>query len=315
MASIVVVGSYGVGMTMTMDRAPEAGETVLGRTFSAGPGGKGSNQAIAAARLGARSTLCTVVGADEHGRAARQLWAGEGVGTDLVRTLDGSTMLGLILVEASGENRIAIAPGVLGNFGAEHLDDLDAALESADLLLVGLEIPLGTAFSALRSARRAGVTTVLNPAPAPSTPIPPEMLALVDHLTPNRTEAARISGLPADSDPAELLDCPRFADIETVVVTLGADGVVLRDGATVHRVDAITVDAVDTTGAGDAFNAAYAVRLADGYSAQDAAEFAVRAAAFSVTTAEVIPSLPFLDDVLALGPATGTAHHTQQRTT
>ena len=169
----MVVGSYGVGLTLATDRVPDAGETVIGRSFSTGHGGKGSNQAVAARRLGARVTLFTAVGADAFGAGARALWDDEGVEHDQVVTGTGSTMVGVILVDASGENRIAIAPGVLSDFGPQHLDRLADALADCDVLLVGLEIPLATAVAALRAGRAAGVTTVLNPAPAPLEPLEP----------------------------------------------------------------------------------------------------------------------------------------------
>ena len=162
---VVVVGSYGVGLTLVADRFPAAGETVVGRSFATGHGGKGSNQAVAAARLGATVTLCSAVGTDDFGERARGLWSMEGVDHHLVSTVDGSTMVGVILVDSSGENRIAIAPGVLDAFSADRLAGLDEVLVGADVLLVGLEIPVDTATAALRAGRVAGVTTVLNPGP------------------------------------------------------------------------------------------------------------------------------------------------------
>jgi ribokinase len=302
----VVVGSYGVGLTLTLDRCPDAGETVVGKTFDGGHGGKGSNQAIGAARLGASVVLCSVVGTDHYADSARTLWHTEGVDASMVDSLAGSTMVGVILVEPSGENRIAIVPGVLDDFTADRLNRLAEVLASADVLIVGLEIPTATAHEALRIGREAGVITVLNPAPVPTDALPDGMLGLVDHVTPNRTEAARLAGLPASTDAHRLITAQCFDDVGTVVLTLGADGALVRDGAGIHRIHAVQVPVVDTTGAGDAFNAAYAVRLAAGDSARDAAAFAVRAAAFSVTRAQVIPSLPYLADVNSLDTASTT---------
>jgi ribokinase len=215
-----------------------------------------------------------------------------------VRVADGSTMVGVILVDATGENRIAIAPGVLSVFGAADLAGLDDVLPTADVLVVGLEIPVPTAVAALEAGRRHGVTTVLNPAPAPPEPLPPDILALVDHLLPNRTEAARLTGLPADSDPFELIASPALADVPTVVLTLGADGALVRSGDGVTTVPAVPVaDVVDTTGAGDTFSAAYSVQLGQGAHPLAAARFAARAAAHCVGIAEVIPSLPYDRDL------------------
>lgn len=291
--TVVVVGSYGVGLTLTMDRIPDAGETVTGRHFATGHGGKGSNQAVAAARLGARVVLCSAVGADDFGIQARALWATEGVDARLVRTLEGATMVGVILVDAVGENRIAIAPGVLADYSAGELEGLDAALADADVLLVGLEIPIATAYEALRRGRRAGVVTILNPAPAPTVSLPEGLLALADHVTPNRSEAARLAGLPSDTDPRSLLAAACFSTVGTVVLTLGGDGALVRHGDNVIKIDAVPAGSVvDTTGAGDAFNGAYAVRLAHGDRPAIAARYAACAASWSVSKAEVIPSLP-----------------------
>ena len=302
---VVVVGSYGVGLSLTMERMPEAGETVTGRHFASGHGGKGSNQAVAVARLGATAVLCSAVGSDPFGEHAKALWADEGVDCTMVRTLPGSTMVGVILVDAAGENRIALAPGVLADYTAECLDGLDAALTDADVLLVGLEIPVDTAHEALRIGRRAGVITILNPAPAPPDALPAGMLALADHVTPNRTEAARLAGLPLDSDPAALIGAVCFADVGTTVLTLGSDGALIRQGDDIAKIEAVVAPSVvDTTGAGDAFNGAYAVRLADRATPIAAARFAARAASWCVTKREVIPSLAFRRDLELPGGAT-----------
>jgi ribokinase len=300
MSSVVVVGSYGVGLTVALDRVPAAGETVVGHAFSAGPGGKGSNQAIAAARLGASVELVSAVGSDEHGRQARELWAAESVGHEGVRILDGTTMVGVILVDATGENRIAIVPGVLDEMTPRDLGDLQRLLSEADALLVSLEIPVDVAFAALRAGRDAGVITILNPAPAPDGPLPDEMLGLVDHLTPNRTEALRLAQLPEQTDPDEVVRAECFNGIGTVVLTLGEEGVLLRTSSGLVRIPAPHVEAVDSTGAGDTFNGAYASQLAMGVSTVDAARFAVAAASLSVSRAEVVPSLPRLAEVTSL---------------
>jgi ribokinase len=297
-AKVIVVGSYGVGLSLTMERMPEAGETVTGEQFSTGHGGKGSNQAVAVARLGATAVLCTAVGSDAFGEQAKALWADEGVDFTMVRTLPGSTMVGVILVDAAGENRIALAPGVLADYTADCLDGLVTALTDADVLLVGLEIPVDTAHEALRLGRDAGVVTILNPAPAPPVALPAGMLALADHVTPNRTEAARLAGLPTDSDPAVLVGAACFADVGTTVLTLGRDGALIRQGDAVDKIDAVVArHVVDTTGAGDAFNGAYAVSLAGDLAPIDAARFAARAASWCVSRREVIPSLALRSDL------------------
>ena len=293
----MVVGAYGAGLTVTVDRAPEAGETVIGHFFSSGPGGKGSNQAIAAARLGAAVHLCSVLGNDHYGADALELWNTEGVQASLVHTVAGSTMVGVILVEANGENRIAIAPGVLEMFSTAHLVGLDHVLSSADVLLVSLEIPLTTAVEALRRGRAMGVTTILNPAPAPTSRLPDGALDLVDVLTPNRTEAAQLAGLPVTTDPQLLLEANCFDNIATIALTLGREGVLLRHQGVVTSVPAVPVAAVDSTGAGDAFNGALAIKLAQNWTALEAVQFATYAAAYSVGRHEVVPSLPRPSDL------------------
>ena len=171
-------------------------------------------------------------------------------------------------------------------------------LAGCDVLLVGLEIPLATAVAALRAGRAAGVTTVLNPAPAPLEPLAPSVLDLVDHLVPNRSEAARLVGRDVGTDARSLLAGPELAGVATVVLTLGGDGALVRTGGVVTPIPAAAVDAVvDTTGAGDTFSAAYVVQLARGADPVTAARFAARAAAHCVGIAEVVPSLPRLSDL------------------
>jgi ribokinase len=288
---IAVVGSYGVGMTMYMERMPAEGETLVGRSFAQGPGGKGSNQAIAARRLGAQVTLCSIVGPDELGAEARRLWTAEGVGIDGVQTGTEATMVGFILVDDSGSNRIVIAPGALSQLRAEHVQAVAADIEAADVVLVGLEIPVAPAAEALRLAAAADVTTVLNPAPA--TRLEPEVLLRVRHITPNRTEAAVLTGL-APSTPADrLLGALRaLAPAAVIALTLGEDGVLVDDGRERTAIPAVGVaDVVDTAGAGDAFSAAYAVAIAEGKAPVEAARFGAIAGAFAVTRREVVPGL------------------------
>jgi ribokinase len=288
---IAVVGSYGVGMTMYMDRMPAEGETLVGRRFAQGPGGKGSNQAIAARRLGAEVTLCSIVGPDALGDEARRLWTAEGVGIDGVQTGTEATMVGFILVEAGGSNRIVIAPGALNELRAEHVRAVSADIQAADVVLVGLEIPVEPAAEALRLAKDAGAVTVLNPAPA--TGLSPEVMATVDHLTPNRSEAAVLTGLDPASTPDALLRAVRaLAPSAVVALTLGEEGVLVDDGHQRVAIPSVHVDTVvDTAGAGDAFSAAYAVAIAECRTPVEAARFGAIAGAFSVTRAEVVPGL------------------------
>ena len=267
MARVAVVGSYGVGLTVELDRLPEAGETVIGRSFRTDHGGKGSNQAVGAARLGAEVDFLTAIGDDSFGHEAIALWEAEGVRAEAVVAPPASTMTAPIFVEPSGENRIVIVPGALESLTRGHVDGFAARIAAADVCVVQLEIPLDTALYALEVARRAGVRTILNPAPAPREPIAPE----VDYLTPNETEVAAVRGARG-----------------TLVVTLGDEGADV-DGV---RVPALPALVVDTTGAGDAFTAAFAVALADGLGDLDAARWGCAAGAYMVEHAGVVPGLP-----------------------
>jgi ribokinase len=272
MARIAIVGSYGVGLTVALDRVPEAGETVIGRTFRRDHGGKGSNQAVGCARLGAEVDFLTAIGDDGFGHDAIALWQEEGVHAEAV-IATAATMCAPIFVEPSGENRIVVVPGALAQLSRDHVDAFAGRIAAADVCVVQLEIPLDTALYALEIARRAGVRTILNPAPAPPQPIAPD----VDYVTPNETEAAAVSGTRG-----------------TLVLTLGEQGAQLGD----ERVPAFPADAIDSTGAGDAFTAAFAVALAEGLSDIDAVRWGCAAGAHMVEHPGVVAGLPTRSELL-----------------
>jgi ribokinase len=265
-ARVAIVGSYGVGLTVELDRVPNAGETVIGRTFRRDHGGKGSNQAVGCARLGAEVDFLTAIGDDAFGHDALALWQEEGVRAQAVLAT-AATMCAPIFVEPSGENRIVVVPGALEQLSRAHVDAFANRIANADVCVVQLEIPLDTALYALEVARRAGVRTILNPAPAPTQPIAPD----VDYLTPNETEAAAVSGARG-----------------TLVLTLGEQGAQLGD----ERVPAFAAVVADTTGAGDAFTSAFAVALAEGLADLDAVRWGCAAGAHMVEHPGVVPGLP-----------------------
>jgi ribokinase len=271
MARVAVVGSYGVGLTVELDRMPEAGETVVGRTFRVDAGGKGSNQAIGAARLGAEVDFLTAVGDDTFGHEAIALWEREGVHADVV-VATAATMTAPIFVEPSGENRIVIVPGALEQLSQAHVDAFSDRIARADVCVVQLEIPAWTALYALEVARAAGVRTILNPAPAPAEPIAPAC----DYVTPNESEAAAVRDAQA-----------------TFVYTLGDEGAELLG----ERIPAFPAAVVDTTGAGDAFNAAFAVAIAEGVGEREAVRWGCAAGAHMVEHAGVVPGLPTRDEL------------------
>jgi len=295
---IAVIGSYGVGLSMRVPRMPEAGETLSGGAFEAGPGGKGSNQAIGAARLGADVRFLTAIGADDYGRGARELWANEGVDASrVVEFTDAPTMAGFIMVEPSGENRIAIAPGALDRFSEGDVETFREEIAQSDVLLVSMEIPMPAVIAALRIGRDVGVTTILNPAPAQH--LPDAALENADIITPNQTEARVILGATdatlSDEDVAKAI-----SDLVdgVVVMTRGAEGAIVVEDGALHEVAAVRAPrVVDTTGAGDAFNAALAVRVAEGHPLVAAAAFAARAGAHAVTKDGVVPALPTRRDL------------------
>lgn len=296
---IAVVGSYGAGLTMRVPKAPGAGETVSGGAFDEGPGGKGSNQAIGAARLGAAVSLLTAVGDDAFGRAAAGLWRDEGVDASKVITGRRATMVGFIMVEPSGENRIAIASGALDELDAASVRSFSAEIEAADVLVVSMEIPEEAVLEALRLGHRSGTTTVLNPAPA--RPLPDEAWALIDVITPNQTEAPVLLGraAAAGADDHELVRELQRRTGGCAILTRGGHGALLceADGA-VTTIEPVPVDhVVDTTGAGDSYTAALAVAIAEGRALAEAARFAAAAGAHAVTIAGVIPSLPTRSDL------------------
>jgi ribokinase len=296
MSRIAVIGSYGVGMTMRVPRLPEPGETLAGGIFSRGPGGKGSNQAICASRLGAEVDLLTCVGPDAFGAEARELWEREGVRVTAVKTGTRPTMVGFILVEPGGENRIVIAPGALEELTAEDVAAFTPQIKAADLCLVSMEIPLQTALAALRIARRVGTPTLLNPAPA--VPLPDEAWSLIDYLTPNRSEAHILTGAVPPAEPLALIARLRQRFAGVIILTLGAEGALIDEGGKQLHIPAVPpARVVDTTGAGDAFNAALAVALTEGQALPQAVRFAAAAGAHAVQTAEVIPALPYRDDI------------------
>jgi len=295
---IAVVGSYGVGMTMRFPKFPQAGETLMGGDFDAGPGGKGSNQAIGAARLGAEVSFLSAIGPDDFGAAARLLWMAEGVDASSVITGQGHTMVGFILVDAEGENRIIVAAGALDEINSEHVENFREHIAAADLLIVSMELAFSAVTAALAIGREEGVKILLNPAPA--TKLPEETWSQFDYITPNRTEAPVLLGLPDNhgKSPTELLALMREKTNAIIIMTLGSQGCLVDDGINLFEVPSFKVDkVVDTTGAGDSFTSALAVALAEGKALKEAIRFASAAGAHCVGIAGVIDSLPTRDEI------------------
>jgi len=281
------------------ERLPVPGETIIGRQFLMVSGGKGANQAVAAARLGADVTLIARVGNDVFGQNALTGFRTEGISTEWI-TQDASTPSGvaLILVDSTGENVIVVAPGANAQLSPEHVRQAQAAIQTASVLLLQLEVPVDTVLEAARTAHASGVRVILNPAPAQA--LPEELVRLADVITPNQTEAAILAGAQGEAKPPEALAQRLLAmGAGAVAMTLGAEGALLVTKEGAERVASPKVKAVDATAAGDAFNGALAVGLAEGLTLKEAAAFAVKAAAISVTRAGAQPSLPTRTEVLA----------------
>jgi ribokinase len=295
---ILVVGSANVDFTVALPRLPVPGETVTGGTLLVNHGGKGANQAVAARRLGAEVRLIACLGDDASGRAIRDALGAEGIDvTGVASTREALTGTALIVVDAEGRNQIAVAPGANLRLGVGMVRRHVAAFEWADVVVCQLETPLETVTWVLEQARRRGVTTILNPAPVPDGPL--DVWRVVDYLTPNGGEAARLSGLAVTDPPsaAEAARTLRARGVGTVIVTLGGDGALLVAADRMVHVPGVRVTAVDTTAAGDAFNAAFAVALGERVALGDALRFANATAALACTRRGAQPSLPSRADV------------------
>lgn len=296
MAALVVVGSSNTDMVVPVRRIPRVGETVLGADLLVAAGGKGANQAVAAARLGARVIFVGAIGDDDLGSARLADLRSEGIDCAYVRTVTGvPSGVALIMVDDDGQNSIAVSSGANAHLSEEDAHAAADAIRGADVLLAQLETPLPFVHAALSHARDAGRITVLNPAPVPSDGLPGDLLALVDVLTPNEGEAAALTG--DDGEPQDLAWALIERGVGAVVVTLGERGAVIATGDGMETVAAEAVRAVDTTAAGDAFSGALAVALAEGSDLQKAARFASVAAARSVTRRGAQPSMPRREEV------------------
>jgi ribokinase len=295
MTRVVVVGSVNVDLVVSVGRLPRAGETVAGGTFARYGGGKGANQAVAAARLGAAVAIVGAVGADEMGEEALAELAGEGIDVDHVARLDGvPTGVAAIVVDEAGENQIAVASGANAALDAQTVEPALAALLTGDpepgVVLLGNEVPEAAVAAGLRAAAAAGWLAVLNPAPARAS----EGALGGVVLTPNADEARALAGEDDVEAAARAIAARTSAP---VLVTLGGDGALLLDGHDMQRLPAPPVEVVDTTGAGDTVNGALAAELAAGRPLADAVRFALAAAARSTTAAGARTAMPRRDEV------------------
>ncbi len=295
-----MVGSYATGLTLKVRRLPSTGETVLASGYRMDYGGKGSNQAVGCARLGAEVAFVAKIGQDAFGEMALQLYREEGIDIACVyRIAEHPTGVGFILVEAgTGNNCIALDPGANEFLSAADVSQCEAVFKTAAVVLTQLEIPVTAAEAALSRGRANGATTILNPAPV--RPLPASVLQMVDVLTPNQTEAKVLTGRSPDAavEPEPVARELIRAGVKQVIMTLGEKGALIVTATSSRHVPAPAMQAVDTTGAGDAFNAGLATALASGENLESAVEFAVVTGGLAVTREGVIPSLPRREEVV-----------------
>jgi len=303
---ITVVGSLNTDLVIRAPHLPAPGETVAGGEFATFPGGKGANQAVAAARLGAQVAMVGCVGGDDFGRRLADGLHRDGVDVTHVCADEGSASgTALITVDPGGQNTIVVAPGANWRLTPDDIARAEPLIKDSAVLLLQLEIPMDAVLTAARLASAHGVRVVLDPAPAPSHPLPAELLRLVDVINPNETEARALTKVAvtdeqaAGSAAAHLLT----QGVRAVVIKLGARGAFVHDGRRTAMVPGIRVDAIDTTAAGDAFAGALAVGLAEGKDLIDAVHFANAAGALSVTRRGAQPSMPSRAEVDAFAQA------------
>lgn len=303
-ANVVVIGSLNMDLVTRAPRLPVGGETLIGHSFATVSGGKGANQAVAAARLGAQVAMVGCVGNDDYGVQLRDALLAEQIDCQAVSTVADSSGVALIVVDDNSQNAIVIVAGANGAMTPAVIDRFDAVLQAADVIICQLEIPDATVGHALKRARALGKIVILNPAPA-SRPLPADWFAAIDYLIPNESEATVLSGLPVDSLESAESAASQLITMGAgkVIITLGAQGSLFANGQSFEHFPAPKVKAVDTTAAGDTFVGGFAAALANGKSEAEAIRFGQIAAALSVTRAGAQPSIPTQSDVQAFKPA------------
>lgn len=295
MASVVVLGIFVADLAFKAPRLPVMGETLLGNGFASGPGGKGSNQAIAAARAGGHVSLITRIGNDTFGEMARKAWQADGVDTSAVIEDAGApTGAAFIFVSTeTGNNAIIVESGAAAHLSPADVRAAEGVIANANVFMTQFEQPIEAAVEGLNVARRRGAITILNPAPA--VPVNDGIYGLCDYVTPNETEAATLTGLPVETEDQAVEAAKDLVrrGARNALITLGEKGALLHGVDGTHLVPAFKVaKVVDTTGAGDAFNGGFAVALAEGQSPVDAVRFGCATAALSVQKPGTAPSMP-----------------------
>jgi len=290
---ILVIGSSNTDMTIKAPRIPVPGETILGGEFKMGPGGKGANQAVAAARLGGEVTFVCKVGRDIFGQKALEGYKADGINTDHTLFSDKPSGTALILVDDEGENIISVAPGANGDISIDDIESIRPVIEQADFVVLQLEIPVEAVVKAAEIAHKAGAYVILNPAPASS--LPEEIYRNISLITPNQTEITLLTGISGDNEAA-IIKLSQMG-VKDVVLTLGSKGSAVWNGEGIDIVPALKVKAVDATAAGDTFAGALTVALSEGKTLKEAAGFATRAAAMTVQKLGAQASIPYRSEI------------------
>lgn len=302
MKPIVVLGVFVADTAYRADRQPKMGETILGNSFSLGPGGKGSNQAVAIGKLGAPVHMLTRLGRDDFAEMALNTWKMAGVTPEVIWTPESYTGAAYIfLEEATGNNAIIVCPGAARLISPADIEANRRLIEGASIFITQLEQPIDTAEAALGMAKRAGVTTILNTAPA--APLPDSIFALCDYMTPNETEVEDMTGVKVTTldDAKTAANALLARGVGTAVITLGERGALIHNQKISEVVPIFRAGpVVETTGAGDAFNGGFAVGLARGLSPVEAAKFGCAVAGISVTRKGTAPAMPNLAEAEAL---------------
>jgi ribokinase len=299
---VTIMGSYVADLAFRIDRLPAWGETLMGQSFQLGPGGKGSNQAVAAARAGASVAFISKLGPDAFGEIARTLYRNEAIDTQFIFSTPSPTGAAAILIDAAkGENAIVVVPGACFELTPAEVDRAIDLIAGSGIFVAQLELPLPTVEHGLRLAHSEGVPTILNPAPA--APLPETIYPLCDYLTPNETEASALTGIPvtdlasAEQAAIALLNY----GVRNVILTLGAQGALIKNRTLTRHVPAVSAGpVVETTGAGDAFNGGLATALAEGMDLLEATKFACVVAGISVTRPGTAPSMPHRSEIDAI---------------
>ena len=291
MGKVVILGVFVADTAYRGSRMPKMGETILGNSFVLGPGGKGSNQAVAAGKLGADVTIITRLADDDFGKMAIETWESANVKGAVKYSTNSYTGAAFIFIDdKTGDNAIIIAPGAASEISLKDIHENSEIISTTDVFLTQLEQPIGAAKEGLQVAKANGKITILNPAPAAK--LPKEVFGLCDFMTPNETETEALTGLPVRNEK-EAETAAKFLNelgVKTPIITMGEQGAFLHEHGLIPAFDVGEV--VETTGAGDAFNGGFAVALSEGKSALEAVKFGCATASISVTRPGTAPSMP-----------------------